>query len=105
MGGHLGLGMPHGDQAGGHFQGDTAVLSPSQGQPPDTVAWEGRVPATQHQPAHLLKVQTRSSLHQHSSGRADTGNWPGSVTLGTARWEHTWTVEQTGSAAFYGRQL
>ena len=104
MGGHLDLGMASGDQGGGHFQGDTAVLRPSEGWPPDTVAWEGRVPARQH-PAHLLKVQTCPILHRHSSGRADTGPCPGSVTLDTARWERTWTVGQTGSAVFYGRQL
>ena len=98
------MGMASGDQGGGHFQGDTAVLRPSEGWPPDTVAWEGRVPARQH-PAHLLKVQTFPILHQHSSGHADTGPCPGSVTLDTARWERTWTVGQTGSAVFYGRQL
>ena len=104
MGGHLDLGMPGGDQAGRHFQGDTAVLRPSEGWPPDTVAWEGMVTARQH-PDHLLKVQTQPILHQNSSGPADTGPCPGSVTLCTAYWECTWTVGQTGSAVFYGRQL
>ena len=55
VGSHLDLEMPSGAQAGGHFQGNTAVLRPSEGQPPGP--GQGGVPTGQHQPAHLPRCK------------------------------------------------
>lgn len=71
------MGMPGGDQAGGYFQGDTALLRPSEGG--HQTPWAGRRVPDRQNPAHLLKEQTCPILHQHSSGRVHTGPCPGSV--------------------------
>lgn len=89
--------MPGGAQAGGHFQGDTAVLRPSEGRPAATTARAGRVPAGQHQPAPLPRCKrvpfsTRTPLAARTPGPALAS------TLGPARWVRTRTAGQTGSA-------
>ena len=62
--------MLGGEQARGHFQGDTGVLRPSEGWPQGTVAWEWRTPTRQH-PAQFLNQQTCPILYQYSS----CGHW------------------------------
>lgn len=71
VGSHLDLEMPSGAQAGGHFQGNTAVLRPSEGQPPGP-GQGGSPPAS----TSLLTSQGANAvLHPHSSGR-DPGHCP-----------------------------
>lgn len=92
VGRHLDLGMPSSAQAGGHFQGDTAVLRPSEGRasghhgpggagspPASTTGTLAPLPRCRRVP-----FSTRTPL---AAG-----------TLGPARWVRTRTSGQTGSA-------